>query len=156
ADITRFGQRGSVPDSKGHIKDAGQSAGQERFAAAGRADEEDIALVHLNIAMPLVAQAQPLVMVVHGNREKLFRSVLANDILIELVLDRSWGGNVREESLGNTPAALLLVDDGLAKLDALAADVDVARPFDQGADIPIALATEGAVGRAVSASSVRG
>src|SRR6516162_2836317 len=95
-------------------------------------------------------------MVVNCNREKLLGPVLANYILIELVLNRSRGGDVREERLGHPSAALLLVDNGLAKLDAFAADVDIARPFDEGAYIAIALATEGAIGRAVSASSVRG
>ena len=39
-------------------------------------------------------------------------------------------------------AAPLLLEDRLAEVDALAADVNVAGPFDQRADVAIALATE--------------
>ena len=40
--------------------------------------------------------------------------------------------------LRDAAAAFLLVDDRLAELDALAADVDVARPFDERADVAVA------------------
>ena len=43
-------------------------------------------------------------------------------------------------------AASFLVEDRLAEVDALAADVDVAGPFDQRADVAIALAAERTVG----------
>ena len=51
-------------------------------------------------------------------------------------------GIAREELLARAAALAFLVEDRLAKLDALAADVDVARSFDQRADVAIALATE--------------
>ena len=51
-------------------------------------------------------------------------------------------GNAGEELLAGAAAAAFLVEDRLAQLDALAADVNVARSFDQRADVAIALATE--------------
>ena len=51
-------------------------------------------------------------------------------------------GISREELLARAAAALFLVEDRLAEVDALAADVDVAGPFDQRADVAIALAAE--------------
>ena len=53
-------------------------------------------------------------------------------------------------------AAFLLVEDRLAELDALAADVDVAGPFDERADVAVALAAERAVGIAVAARTAGG
>ena len=64
-------------------------------------------------------------------------------------MDRGEGMLVNRR-LGDAAAAFLLVDDRLAQLDALAADVDVARPFDEGADVAVALAAEGTVGVAVA------
>ena len=60
-------------------------------------------------------------------------------------------GNVGEEGLGAAAAPLLLVDDRLAQLDALAADIHVAGPLDEGADVAVALPAEGTVGVAVAA-----
>ena len=54
-------------------------------------------------------------------------------------------------ALEHAAAPLLLVDDRLAQLDALAADVDVARALDEGADVAVAFAAEGTVGVAVAA-----
>src|SRR5262249_14795440 len=73
----------------------------------------------------------------------------------ELFLDGARRGDVREQVLGDAPASLLLVDDGLAQLDALPADVDVARPFDERADVAVALPAKRAVGVAVAARAAR-
>src|SRR5262249_55415153 len=47
------------------------------------------------------------------------------------------------------PAAPVLLDDRLAQLDALPADVDLAGALDQGTHVPIVLATKGAKGIAM-------
>src|SRR5439155_2471415 len=138
ADVAGLGQRGGVADGEGHVQDAGQRAGQEGFAAAGRADQEDVALVHLDVAVALVAQAEALVVVVDCHRQHLLGVVLADDVLVELVLDGAGRRDVGDDALGDVAAAFFLVDDRLAQLDALAADVDIAGPFDQGADVPVA------------------
>ena len=55
----------------------------------------------------------------------------------------SRGVGMRLKSgLVRAAAALLLLEDRLAQVDALAADVNVARPFDERADVAVALATE--------------
>src|SRR5208283_4306312 len=69
---------------------------------------------------------------------------------IELFLDGARRGYVGEERLGAAPPPLLLIDDRLTQLDALAADIDVAGAFHEGADLAIALAAEGTVGVAVA------
>ncbi len=146
ADVAGLGERGGVADGEGDVEDAGQGLGQQRLAAAGRADQEDVRLVELDVAVALLAVDEPLVVVVDGDGEDLLGAVLADDVLVELFLDLARGGDVGEEGLGDAPAAAFLVEDRLAELDALAADVDVAGPFDERADVAVALAAERAVG----------
>ena len=89
-------------------------------------------------------------MVVHGHGQDLLGPLLADHVLIELLLDGAGRRDMREQRLGRAAAPFFLVDDRLAQLDALAADIDVARSFDEGADVAIAFAAKGAVGVAVS------
>jgi len=49
---------------------------------------------------------------------------------VELSDDLAWRGDAREELLAAAATFALLIEDRLAKLDAFAADVNVARPFD--------------------------
>jgi hypothetical protein len=67
---------------------------------------------------------------------------LADDILIEVLDDRAGGWDISKEFFRRPTAALLLFEHRGAQLDALAADVNLSGPFDQGADIPITLATK--------------
>src|SRR5205823_436630 len=151
AHIAGFGERGSVADGEGHVENPRQRPSQERFTAAGRTDEQDVALVHLDVAVPLVAKAQALVMIVHRDGKDLLGAMLADHILVELVLEVARRGDVREKGLGNSPAAFFLIDDGLAELDTFTTNIDVARSFDQRADIPVALATKRTISIAVAA-----
>ncbi len=48
-DVAGFGERGGVADREGDVEDAGEGFGEERFAAAGGADEQDVALVDFDI-----------------------------------------------------------------------------------------------------------
>lgn len=81
-------------------------------------------------------------MVVNRDGENTFAVSLPHHVLIELRDDLFRRRNPREQRLGRSPAALLLLQNRLAQVDALAADIDVARPFDQRADIAVTLATE--------------
>src|SRR5262244_2358393 len=81
-------------------------------------------------------------MVVDGEREDLLGAVLVDHVGVQLFLDLARGRDVGEEGLGHASAAALLVEDRLTELDALAADVDIAGPFDEGADVAVALAAE--------------
>jgi hypothetical protein len=67
---------------------------------------------------------------------------LADDILAQLFHDFTRRGNPREQLLAGAASFAFLVEDRLAKFDAFAANVDIARSFDQWSDISIALATE--------------
>ena len=89
-------------------------------------------------------------MIVNGDGEQLLGSLLADHILIEFVFDGPGRRDVGKERLGDAAAAFLLIDDRLAQLDALTANVNVAGPFHQRADVAIALATEGAIRVSIS------
>src|SRR5207244_6784358 len=91
------------------------------------------------------------VVVVDGYGDNCLLPRLADDVLVQLVLNRPRRRDVGDERLSGAAAALLLVDDRLAQLDAFAANVDVVRPLDERADVPITLAAKRAVGVAVAA-----
>src|SRR5437870_5957517 len=90
-------------------------------------------------------------MIVHGDGEDLLGPGLADHVLIQLVLDGAGRGDVRDQALGDAAATFFLIDDRLAQLDALAADVNVAGALDQRADVAVAFAAKGAKGVAVAA-----
>src|SRR5829696_8397115 len=81
-------------------------------------------------------------MAVDGDRKHAFGRLLANDVFVKLGLDLAWSGDAGEELLARAAAFAFLVQDRLAKLDALATDVNVARSFDQRSDVSITFATE--------------
>jgi len=81
-------------------------------------------------------------MAVHRDGENALGRILADDVLVELRQDFTRRGDPREELFTRAASFSFLVEDRLAKLDALAADVNVAGPFDKGTDVSITLATE--------------
>src|SRR5205823_1249582 len=148
---------GGVADGERHVEDLGERAGEQCLAAAGRPDQKDVRLIDFDFAArPRLAEREPLVVVVGGDGEDLFGAGLPDHILIESVFDLAGSGDVRDERFGSAAAALFLVYDALTQLDAFAADVDVARSFDERADVAVALATERTVGVAVTDRSARG
>ncbi len=146
ADVSRLGQSGCVADGEGDVEHAGHGAGQQGLAAAGGADQQDVRLIELDVGIRLLAVDQPLVMVVDCDRQDLLGAFLTDHVGIELLLDLARGWDVGEERLGHASTSTFLVEDRLAQLDAVAADVNVARTFHQRADIPVALAAERAIG----------
>src|SRR5207247_2179047 len=114
-----------------------------------------VALLDLDV-LPTAVDAEPFVVVVDRDGEDLLGAPLADHVLVELLLDGTRRGDVRGGRLRPAAALLLLVDDRLAQLDALAADVDVAGPLHEGADVAVAAAAERAIGVAVAAGGARG
>jgi hypothetical protein len=81
-------------------------------------------------------------MAVNGDGQHLLGVFLADDVFVQVRENLARRGNSVEKLLARTAAAFFLVEDRLAQLDALAADVDVARTFYQGADVSIALSAK--------------
>ena len=80
-----------------------------------------------------------------GHRENFLGVVLANHVFVEMTDDFSWSRNLRERLLARA-AATVLVEDRLAQIDTLAADVDVTWTLYQGTNIAITFPTERAKG----------
>src|SRR4051794_35208332 len=81
-------------------------------------------------------------MAVDGDRKNTLGRFLADDVLVELSQNFARRGNAGKKLLARAASFTFLVEDTLAKLDALAADVNVARSFDQRSDVPVTFATE--------------
>ena len=89
ADISRFREGGRIGDRKGHIEDARKGAGEEGFPRACGAEEHDVGFAVLDF--PFGAdRADPLIVVVDGDRDGLFRSILADHIFVEPFFDLFW------------------------------------------------------------------
>src|SRR5262249_38220048 len=69
ADVTCLSQGGGIADGKRNIENPCQRPRQKRFAAAGRPNQQNVALIDLDLAVALIAEAQPLVVVVHSDGE---------------------------------------------------------------------------------------
>ena len=88
-----------------------------------------------------VRHLDALVVVVDGDRERALRLLLRDDVVVQDVVDVLRLREVVEVERGRS--GQLLVDDLVAEIDALVADVD-AGPGDQLLDLPLALAAEAA------------
>ena len=141
ADIAGFGQRRRVGHRERHVEDAGQRLGEQRLAAAGRADQQDVRLRQLDVVV-LGGVVQPLVVIVDGDREHALGVVLADHIVVEhradLARRRHAVARLHQRGL------VLLADDVHAQLDAFIADED-GRAGDELAHLVLALAAERAV-----------
>ncbi len=122
ADVTGLGQRGRVRNGERNVEHACQRLGQEGLAATRRAQEQDVRLRKLDILTMGRSELNTLVVVVHGDREDLLGMVLADDVVVEKLVDGTRLGELLEMELG--ALRKLLLDDLVAQLDALVADVD--------------------------------
>ena len=143
ADIAGLGQRRRVRHRERHVDDARQRLRQQRLARAGRPDQQDVRLRQLDIVV-LRAVRQPLVVVVHRDRQNALGVVLADHVIVENPADiaRSRHAVARFDER----RLVLLTDDVHAELDAFVAD-EHGRTRDQLPDLVLALAAEGAVER---------
>ena len=125
ADIAGFGERRCIGYCKGHIEHLGQRLRKQSFAAAGRADEKNIALLKLNVVIAGIEDA--FIMVIHRDRQNYLCSVLPDDVFIQPCL---YLGRLRKilkaqaVSLAVMHGSLLILgDDAHAEIDALITDV---------------------------------
>ena len=83
--IACFCQGRRIGNCERNIQHLRHRLGKQRLAAAGRSDQQNVALLQFDIVFHAVQN--PLVVVVHRNREDLFGPVLSDDILIQICLD---------------------------------------------------------------------
>ena len=142
ADVAGFGERGRVGDGERHLQHAGQRLREQRLATAGRADEQDVRLLQLDVGIAVRAGLHALVVVVDGDREDLLRLLLADDVVVQVAVDLAGLGKIVEANLG--PLRELFFDDLVAEIDALVADVN-AWTRDELLDLLLALPAERAL-----------
>src|SRR5205807_9364494 len=142
ADVPGLRKAGGVGDAERHVQDLGQRLRQQGLARAGGTDQQDVGLAELHV-VDVLAGVDALVVVVDGDRKDLLGPLLADDVLVERLLDLARAGQGRRRALRARRLEHLLFDDFLAEVDALVADVD-ALAGDQLANLLLALPAEGA------------
>ncbi len=85
SDIAGFGEGRGIGDGKGDIEDSGKGAGHQCFSGSGGAEQEDIGFAVFDFAL-FMQGADPLIVVVNSNGNRLFCFFLADDILVQSVL----------------------------------------------------------------------
>ena len=96
ADVAGLGERRGVDDRERHREQPGQRLGEQRLAGAGRADQQDVRLGQLDVVLAaLLADLDPLVVVVDRDRELLLGLLLADHVLVEELLDLVGDGQAR-------------------------------------------------------------
>src|SRR5262249_15529500 len=140
ADVAGLGQSGRVGDRERDVEDPRERLREVRLAAARGPEQQDVRLLQLDGAV-LVPHLDALVVVVDRDRERALRLLLRDDVVIERGADLLRLREVVEvEGRGSRE---LLVDDLVAEIDALVADVH-ARTGDELLDLALRLAAEGA------------
>jgi hypothetical protein len=140
AHVARLGEAGRVDDGERHLEDARERPREERLPRAGRADQEDVRLLELDV-VDGAARVDALVVVVDGDGERLLGALLADHVVVQDLLDL---GRLRERALGRADRVVgLTLEDVVAELDALAANVD-GRSRHETRDLVLAAAAEAA------------
>ncbi len=154
ADIARLGQHGGVGDGERHIEHPGQRLGQKGLAAPGWAQQQDVGLGQLDLAVvrTVALRLDPLVVVVDGDRKDLLGVLLADDIVVQEFVDLFRLGEFLKRKLGGVGE--FLGDDVVAQLDALVADVDT-WPGDEFLHLLLRLAAEAALHQVAPVSELR-
>src|SRR5262249_7254490 len=116
-----LGQGGGVRNRKRDLEETRQCLRQQRFAGAGGADEEHVALVQLNLT-PARIGLETLIVIIHGHRENLFGLGLANDGFIVLVLHSS--GRPQPRASPSRSCDTLLEQNLVTQVNTFVADVD--------------------------------
>src|SRR3954451_11984576 len=154
-DVAGLGQGGGVGDRERHVEHPGEGLRQVGLAAPGRAHQQDVGLGQLHAvvaAAPLTTGLDPLVVVVDRHGERALGLVLADDVLLEEVVDLLGLRQLVELEVRRLRE--LLLDDLVAEVDALIADVHTGAS-DQLLDLLLALAAERALQQVATLTDTR-
>ena len=90
AHITRFRKCGSIGNGKRNVQNLCQSLRKQSFAAAGRTNQQNIALLKLHIRV--TAKEDTLIVIVYRYGQRYFGLFLANDIVVHEGFHLHGGG----------------------------------------------------------------
>ena len=141
ADVAGLGQRRRVGDRERDVEDPRERLREQRLAAAGRPEQQDVRLLQLDVRVFGLHHLHALVVVVDRYRQRPLGLLLPDDVLVEDVVDLTRLG--QRLDVERRRSGELLVDDLVAEIDALVADVD-AGPGDELLDLALRLPAEGA------------
>jgi len=82
--VSCLSERSCVGNGERNVQNLGQSLSEKRLAAAGRADQHDVALLQLNF---VARRVDALEVVIDGHAEGAFGLLLANHILAQDAVD---------------------------------------------------------------------
>ncbi|GIW04069.1 MAG: hypothetical protein KatS3mg059_0689 [Thermomicrobiales bacterium] len=99
--------------------------------------------MQLNVVIAFEPGVDPLVMVVDSNGEDLLGAVLADDVLVELLVELAWGRDARQSRLRTRRLWLLFLDDLTAELDTLVADIHLVWAGNQPANFFLPFVAKG-------------
>src|SRR3954454_352963 len=142
ADVPGLGEGGGVRDRERDVQHAGECLGEEGLAGAGGPEQHDVGLLQLDRVLVRGAGLHALVVVVDRDRQRLLGVVLADDVAVEELVDLLGLRQLVE--LDVRALRQLFLDDLVAEVDALVADVDPGA-CDELLDLFLALAAEGAL-----------
>src|SRR6185437_14356074 len=128
-------------DRKRYVQDLRQRLGKQRLATAGGTKQQDVGLLQLDVVFVGLHHLDALVVVVDRYRERPLGLLLADDVLVQNVVDLPWLGEILDVEAWW--CGELFIDDLVAEVDALIADVD-ARARDQLLDLALRLPAEAA------------
>src|SRR5579871_3477831 len=153
AHIARFGEGCGVGNAERHVQYLGERLRQQRFAAAGGTDEQDVAFAQLHI-VDLHSGVDALVVVIDRNGQRLLGLFLADDIAVQLLVYLLRGGHLADRgSRLRWEVGVLFFDDLATEVYALVADIHAPWPGNQALHLILALATKrAAIGHAASLS----
>ncbi len=146
-DVACLGQRGGVCDAERHIEHTRERLGQQRLTDAGRAHDQDVALVDLD-ALEQPPGLDPLIVVINGDGEHSLGAILPDDILVQMVVDLLRRGQFLRQEIIVQADGIFLAQDLLAQVHALIADEHALGTGDQAPDFALWATAERTVLRA--------
>ena len=140
--VAGLGEHRSVHDGEGHVEELCDGFGQEGLPRSRAADEQQVTFLDAHLVFRGGRVAEALVVVVNGDGKDLLRLVLADNVLVQVILDvpgrhalrqrelLSAGLGLGSSLLGRVTAVEFFVDDLQGLVGANLTDVGV-QPGDQ-------------------------
>ena len=157
AHVPGLGERRGIRNRKRNIQDLRQGPGEQGLAGAGRADEQDVAFLDIDLAelgrdrrriLRLSGiEHQPFEVIVDRDREDLLGVILPDDVVVEGLLDLRGFDEPEGRLRVDRRRLHLPIDDRLADVDAGVADVHP-RPGDDLLNFGLRFTAERAKGHA--------
>src|ERR1700682_505003 len=140
-DVPRLCEGGGIGDTEWHIEYPGKRLRQQRLAATGGADQQNVAFTQLNI-IDLHTHANTLVVVVDRYSQRLLGALLSDHVLAKLLEDLAGSGYFARLQARLRDGGLLLLDDLSTQVDAFIANINTTGTCDKPLHLVLTLTAE--------------